>query len=72
MLLESGAAKDKQNRCGSTALIYAAGNDSMEMVQLLVEAGADRRVRNRYNATAFTIALAQGITDIELYLLYAA
>ena len=46
LLLDAGADVDGQGEGGFTALHSAAMNDDAELVELLLERGADRRVEN--------------------------
>jgi ankyrin repeat protein len=47
-----------QNNDGSTALHTAAFFCRPEMVKMLLEKGADKSIKNKYNATAFeTVAI---------------
>ena len=46
MLIEAGADKDARNHCGSTALMFAARKGWVEVVRLLVEAGACKGLAN--------------------------
>ena len=57
-----------QDRFGNTALIYAAGGGHVEVVRLLVSAGADASVRNGAGTTALDRASAQGRGDIATLL----
>ena len=53
---------DTQN--GSTALIWAAANGQEGCVRLLVEAGADRSIKNKNGSTALSSAATEAIKAI--------
>jgi len=52
-----------------TALLYATRFNNFEMVQLLVERGANINARNRDGSTAFSIAQMNGNAQISNFLL---
>ena len=54
---------------GMTALLYATRFNNFEMVQLLVERGANINARNRDGSTAFSIAQMNGNAQISNFLL---
>ena len=47
---------NQQNKYGNTALIFAACNGNQYVVDLLINYGADTKIRNKLNETAHTIA----------------
>jgi len=73
-LLDAGAQLEL-NRYGKTALIYASeknGVDPLEVVQILIEAGADVNARDdKYGGTALMRAAGAGQREIAMYLLEA-
>ena len=54
---------------GMTALLHAANNNNFDMVQMLVEHGANVNVRNRDGNTALSMAQAKGNNQMADYLL---
>lgn len=48
-----------QKANGWTALHLAAGSDHADMIDLLIDAGCDRTIRNRNGQTALDVARAQ-------------
>ena len=54
-LLAHGAAVNRRNRLGNTALIHAAYVGSLEVVALLLEQGADTSAANDKGQTAYSI-----------------
>merc|ERR1719478_466198 len=55
-LLERGAAIDKQNRNGVTALIAAVKHEEVALVAILIAAGATTTLRDRKGRTAAEFA----------------
>ena len=57
---------------GSTALIYAPHSSHLEVVRLLLEAGADKDAAiTNYGATALHVAAAEGHLEVVRLLLEA-
>ena len=54
MLLDKGAVLDARDAEGNTALLWAAFRDGPEICKLLIERGADLRVLNDNDKSAFT------------------
>ncbi|MDQ3635907.1 MAG: ankyrin repeat domain-containing protein [Acidobacteriota bacterium] len=65
-LIENGADVNKQEETGSTALLYAASNKSLnpntrqEIVKLLLENGADKTIKNKNGEDALFWAKKNG------------
>jgi ankyrin repeat protein len=60
-LLQEGARIDDRDFFGQTALMLAACHTTNpEIVQLLIEAGADTRAKDNEGKTAFDLAAANG------------
>lgn len=56
MLIESGAEVNAKDENSRTALHWAAENDDLEIVKILVESGADTKAKNRENLTPLDLA----------------
>jgi ankyrin repeat protein len=56
-LLDRDDDKDTKDNSGRTALHYAAENGDEAIVQLLVEQGANKRIRDDSKETALHIAV---------------
>jgi len=54
---------------GMTCLLYAARFNNFEIVQLLIDRGANINARNREGSTALSIALSNGNSQISDYLI---
>ena len=54
---------DTQDKYGNTPLHYAVKCGSLEMVKLLVEAGADIKTRNQANMTPLHIAIYMWVLE---------
>ena len=54
---------------GTTALIWAAYNGDAELVERLLEAGADADAKNEFGASAISEAAIGGYTDVVAALL---
>jgi len=61
VLVEGKANLNIQGPDGNTALMYAVLNQNVAMVQLLVNAGADLKLLNKDNQTAYSLAMS--LTD---------
>lgn len=72
--LEQGMSPNALNLQGYTPLMMAIRNESLPMAELFLEAGADAKLRNKYNETAIMLASYHGQTEIvkELYVHGAA
>lgn len=55
-LVESGEPIDSQSLSGSTALMYAARNDKYDIIELLIDLGANHKILNNKEMTALDIA----------------
>ena len=58
--LQQGVPVTAAEPDGSTALHEAVRRDNLEIANLLIAAGADVKVANRYNITPLSIACANG------------
>lgn len=58
-LIAAGATLDYQNGDSATALMIAARTNNLAMVSLLLNAGADRTIKNDIDLTAADIAIAR-------------
>ena len=68
--LDNGADVNAKSRYDATPLIFAAGNGRMAAVKLLVARGANvNAVDTFYRASAASMALGQGHTDVAVFLL---
>src|SRR5437868_398375 len=56
---------------GTTPLHWAVYKDSLDMVDLLITAGANAKTVNRYGMTPLSLASTNGNTDIVVRLLKA-
>jgi hypothetical protein len=69
-LLDRGVDVNAKTRYGATALSFASDRDSLEMVNLLLERGADVNVKDTfYNATPMIWAVQKGHAEIVKALL---
>ncbi|MGA2501921.1 MAG: ankyrin repeat domain-containing protein [Tepidisphaeraceae bacterium] len=57
-LLDQGISPDQRDSVGGTVLMYAAADDAIETVVLLISRGADVNARNDNGETAFSYACA--------------
>ncbi|TXG82859.1 MAG: ankyrin repeat domain-containing protein [Spirochaetes bacterium] len=67
-LLDNGANINDKNAEGCTALYTVCWVGNLQMVQTLIERGADKTIPNNYGMTPTFIAEQQGFTDIVDYL----
>ncbi|MCY3839577.1 MAG: ankyrin repeat domain-containing protein [Gammaproteobacteria bacterium] len=71
-LIESDpAAVDQAGSDGSTALHWAVNQDHPAMVEVLLDAGADAQVRNRYGFPAIALAAMNGNADVLTLLIHS-
>lgn len=68
ILLNAGAKVDIYDRCNNTAIFYAVQSKKLEVVKLLVEAGSNINVKNKWNYTPYIVAKKLNLTDIAEYL----
>lgn len=69
-LLAQGISPDTPNRRGYTPLMIAARTKNENLAQLLLNAGANLNIRNKYGESAIMLASYHGLTDLvkQLYL----
>jgi ankyrin repeat protein len=67
--INDGADIDISNEDGFTALMFAAGQKNLAIVQELLEKGADTTARDKYNKTVLLQMSERGIEDINKALL---
>src|SRR5262245_41837035 len=53
-LLSQGANANLVGADGSTAVMYAAANDDVELVRALIKAGANVKLKNEFGTSALT------------------
>ena len=63
-LLAKGANPNTPGPDGTTAIMYAAANDDLELVRALIKAGADVKVKNQFGTSALTEAAIIGSSPI--------
>ena len=63
-LLARGANVNAGGPDGTTAIMYAAANDDLELVRALIKAGADVKLKNRFGTSAITEAAIIGSAPI--------
>ena len=68
-LFSTGDVNIRASQHGQTALMLAVSHGRLDMVQLLVEAGADLNIRDEDGSTALMCAAEHGQTDIVKHLL---
>ena len=70
-MLAKGANPNTPGADGTTALMWAAANDDVELVRALVKAGADVKAKNHFGTSAITEAAILGSAPILDVLLKA-
>ena len=70
-LLSKGANPNAPGADGSTAIMYAAANDDLELVRALIKAGANVKAKNQFGTTAMTEAAIIGSAPVVGALLKA-
>jgi len=70
-MLAKGANPNTPGPDGTTALMWAAANDDVELVRALVKAGADVKAKNHFGTSAITEAAILGSATIVDVLLKA-
>jgi ankyrin repeat protein len=63
-LLAKGADPDSPGPDGTTAVMWAASNDDLELVRALIKAGANVKLKNQLGTSALTEAAVIGSTPI--------
>ena len=63
-LLANGADPNTPGPDGTTAVMYAAANDDVELVRALIKAGANVKLKNQFGTSAITEAAIIGSTPI--------
>src|SRR5262245_13289555 len=63
-LLAKGAKPNVPGADGTTAIMWAAANDDLELVRALIKAGADVKVKNQFGSSAMTEAAIIGSARI--------
>jgi ankyrin repeat protein len=63
-LLTKGANPNTPGPDGTTAIMYAAANDDLELVRALIKAGANVKLTNQFGTTALTEAAIIGSAPI--------
>ncbi|CAL1126821.1 unnamed protein product [Cladocopium goreaui] len=64
-LIEGGADMNIPSKSGRTPLMSAASNGIADMVKLLLDSGADPKVKNEGGYTAYELSLRGGETGCE-------
>lgn len=67
-LIDAGCPVNAQDRCGNTALICAATAGNASTVALLIQLGADVRIKNKDKISAVAYAYMHRYTEIETIL----
>jgi ankyrin repeat protein len=70
-LLAEGANPNAVGPDGTTAIMYAAANDDIELVRALIKAGADVKLKNEFGTSAITEAAIVGSAPVLEALLKA-
>jgi ankyrin repeat protein len=63
-LLTKGANPNAQGPDGTTAIMWAASNDDLELVRALIKAGANVKLKNQFGTSAITEAAIIGSSPI--------
>jgi ankyrin repeat protein len=71
LLTSKGVNVNTPGPDGTTAIMYAAANDDLELVRALIKAGADAKAKNQFGTTAITEAAIIGSAPIIEALLKA-
>ena len=59
---------NRQDRDGNTGLVLASYNGRTDIVKILLAAGADINLRNKYGKTALYYAAQERYIDIQILL----
>ena len=70
-LLANGADVNAPGPDGTTAIMYAAANDDLELVRALIKAGANVKLKNQFGTSALTEAAIIGSAPVIEALLKA-
>jgi ankyrin repeat protein len=63
-LLSKGASPNTPGPDGTTAIMYAAANEDLDLVRALIKAGASVKAKNQFGTTAITEAAITGSAPI--------
>src|SRR6185295_13336058 len=63
-MLAKGASPNTASPDGTTAVMWAASNDDLELVRALVKAGANVKAKNQFGTSAITEAAIIGSAPI--------
>ncbi|MBR6663923.1 MAG: ankyrin repeat domain-containing protein [Alphaproteobacteria bacterium] len=63
-LIENGIDVNAQNSVGKTALMYAVSTDNKALVEFLIQAGADKDLRDNLTHTAWNYVTEEGFSEI--------
>lgn len=67
MLMNSGASPNTQDSTGNTAMHLAVAQQSVALVRVLDDYGADARIKNIDDVSAIDVAISEDIRDIKLH-----
>jgi ankyrin repeat protein len=67
-LVAYGANVNATSYNGSTALMYAARNNHLSIVKLLIENGADKEIENEKKSTALSLSQTYNSNEVNEYL----
>lgn len=70
LLIDNGVDIDRVTIEGDTALHFAATYNRQDMVQILLQAGANNNIKNNKNETATDVAKTQEIKDLIISAMY--